>query len=161
MGVKKKSRYIFVAVISAVVQFYLSAFIFGVVSRGNVLTATIWNMAIIMFFVALEKLETHLSEKFAKKYADPKNKPSLLKKVLFGYLDGPSIKSALYFFYIAITVCSAIMAADASLFDWLDVNGFPFRDYLQSVRYGILLLIAADKFLDQILKDIKQNQKIS
>ena len=76
---------------------------------------------------------------------------SIVKKVLVFCFTGPSFKSSMYLFYIVILIISALMAADTYpyfVLSFLD-------DYLLSVRYGALILIAADKFMEQIFKDIK------
>ena len=65
------------------------------------------------------------------------------------YLNGPSFKAAIYLFYVVILVISGINVANP------DFIGPIFNDYLQSVQYGILILIAADAFLGQVFKDTK------
>jgi len=38
---------------------------------------------------------------------------------------------------------------------------YDFRSYLLSIEYGLILLVAADKFLDQFIKDKKQMRQIA
>jgi hypothetical protein len=61
---------------------------------------------------------------------------------------GASVKSALYLYYIGILVCTAIVVAEPEFPYLSDLKG-----YFQSVEYGILILIAADVFIDRLFKD--------
>jgi len=157
---KTKAKYIFWAIMYAVAQFVFTLYIFELVAQGNVLTATIWNMSIIMAFVIIDKLEMYAFSRLADKLHDRDKKRNVFLRVAFGYLVGPSAKSSLYFLYVVIIICSAIIAADAYMFEDIMVIQHPFSEYLQSMRYGLLLLVAADKFLDQIIRDIGTNKKM-
>jgi len=72
-----------------------------------------------------------------------------------------SIKSAVYFFYIVVLVVTAIRAAQPDFPIWPGLFGDTHLDpYLLSVRYGMLLLLAADKFLEQITQDLHSRTKM-
>ena len=116
------------------------------------LTATVWNIAFIILFLILDRLFDALT---AKTKSITKKKNNIFLRAINWYLDSASIKSGIYFFYIGITVCSAIMAADPEFIPQLT----EMSDFFLSVRYGILLLIAVDKFMEQIFKDIKKYHK--
>jgi len=149
---KRRVVYVLWAAAYAYGYFWLSfAVIFVGVADEDVLVATIWNLALIPIILISEKVEIYISCKIKSKI---KKKPTILMKslnVLFDVLLwGASFKSALYFFYIGLIICLAIVAADPD-FPALTHIG----DYLRSIRYGILVLIAADKFLEQVFKDLK------
>ena len=146
---KKKIVYILWAATSAYWILVLTSYIFYGVAEGHVLTATVWNMAFIVVFLISDRLFDMLTVK-TKALAKKKNNIAL--RALNWYLDSASFKSGIYFFYIGITVCSAIMAADPEFIPQLA----EMSDFFLSVRYGILLLIAVDKFMEQIFKDIKK-----
>jgi len=126
---KKKAIYIFWAVVYAIGVFYITVFIFNV-AGGNVLVAAIWNMVYIIIFLIIERIDYFILKKIKSK--DDNKKATIFKRILLAYLGSPSIKSALYFFYIGVTVVSAILAAEP---DFPTLSNF--SDYLLSVRYGI------------------------
>jgi len=119
-------------------------FIFQSVTNQNILTATIWNSAAIIFFLILGKIELPAAR---KKKAKKREYPRILQ--LFHEVTASvSIKAALYFFYIVLLMCTAIIAVEPD-FPILHNLG----DYFRSVYYGLLVLIATDKFLEQMFKD--------
>ena len=143
---KKKALFVISAAFYAFWYFYLTQVIYSNVD-GHIVSAVILNMLLILLFVISEKIENYFLKKIKSK--ETTEKPGVFKRILMAYFGGASFKSALYFFYIFFTIYSAIHAADPDF--------FPFRfsdSYLLSVRYGILFLLAADKFFEQIFKDI-------
>ena len=148
---KKKAIFVLYAAVYAYGVYLLTAFIFTTVARGDILVATIWNLAIIVTFVFLEKIENFAVIRLKSGLARTGKQPGIPKKLLISYLSGASIKSALYLYYIVILALSAILAADP---EFSALQG-GWSGYLLSMRYGILVLIATDKFFDQIFKDIK------
>jgi len=143
---KQRIIYILVAGLYAYGYFYLTAYFFFEVAEGNLLMATILNMSIIMLIVSIDKAEDYFLRKMLLKHEEKKN---IFIKLLKGYANSVSVKSALYFFYVGILICSALVSAQPDL-PYLSY----FKDYFQTVDYGILLLIAADQFLGQLFKDI-------
>ena len=136
-------------------SFYmLTYFFFTGIARGNVLYGTIWNMALILAFVVIDKIEAHLlillkSDSTGKKFG-------FMRNALNNYLYGPSMKCAIYLFYIMVMVKTAVLTADPEI-------GLLFgsREYFLSMRYGILVLVASDKFLEQTIKDISARTNIN
>ena len=143
---KKKLTYFMYAALIAYCYFWLTAFFFFNLTDRNVLISTVLNAAVIIAFVAMDKIEDYI---YIKLKAKPETKkPSIPKKILIWYVsDKVSTFSALYLFYIVILICTAIIKAEPD---------FPFppemTDYLQSVYYGMLILIATDKFTQQLFK---------
>ena len=131
----------------------LTYFFFVGIAKGNILSGTIWNIALILFFVAIDKIENYLlatlkPRKSGKRFG-------FLKSWLKNYLYGPSMKSAIYLFYIIVVAKTAVLTADPEI-------GLLFgsSDYFLSMRYGILVLVASDKFLEQTIKDISARNQI-
>ena len=147
IAIKKKVSYIFSSALYAFGIFMLTRLIYYIITGENVLAATIGNIILIIYFVVTEKIEEHILSIIKSKPEN--NKTNILRKVLIIYLSSPpSFKSAMYFFYIFVTIYSALLAA---------APDFPLQlpyDYLLSVRYGILILIAVDKFMEQISSDM-------
>jgi len=143
---RKKITYLIWAIVYALGHWTLSQNIFWGIANRDVMVATFWNAGFIVFFVLLEKFEIIIARKIRAKYAD--KEPGLLLRILDSYINGVSLKSALYLFYFVVLVFAAIHTASP------DVFSEEFGDYLQSVQYGILLLVAADTFFKQLSKDI-------
>lgn len=143
---RKKVTYLIWAIIYALGHWTLSQNIFWGVADRDVMIATFWNAGFIVFFVLLEKFEIIIARKIQARYAD--REPGFLLRMLDSYIKGVSFKSALYLFYFVILVFASIHAASPEVFNE------EFGDYLQSVQYGILLLVAADTFFKQLSKDI-------
>ena len=147
----KRIRYIFMAVIVAIAFFVLSYnLIFLRAMNENILHATVLNLFMIFFIVIGEKVEMYALAKVSQKWK-AEGKCPRLTKMAEQRLKDASFKSALYCFYIGILICSALIAAEPNFPVLRDKNS-----YFLSVRYGILVLVATDKFLEQVFKDIKK-----
>lgn len=151
--VKKKVGYVLWAALFAYGIYSLTIVIFFNIAEQNAFYATIGNIVLIIIFVITEKVEKYIYRKV--KLTTPKF-PTLRKLYDF-HMAGPSFKSAMYLFYIVIIVYSALIAANP---DFSVRYIFHDPDYLLSVRYGALVLIAADKFMEQIFKDIKEDDEV-
>ena len=148
---KKRLLYIAQAVLFAWGLFTLTQIIFA--NSASVLAATVSNMVTIVIFIVAEKVEYYILARLIAQKKAGKNL-NIFSKVLVFYLSGASFKSGMYFFYIVVTVYTAIIAAEPDF-------GLQFSyEYVMSVRYGILFLIAVDKFSEQVFKDIKNDDKI-
>jgi len=154
--IKKRISYTFSAAILAGCFYLFTIFIFNDVAGGNVLHATFWNTGAVIFFVLLEKAEKFLFAKLRKKAEE--HKLNLALRLAKRYFKGPSVKSALYLFYIVVLICTAILYAGYPIEIIFDDTILASRDYFGSVRYGLLVLIATDKFTAQLFKDIKEDE---
>ena len=145
--VKKKVGYIVSAVVWAVGYFYISVYLFFSVAGGHMLTGTILNIFYIVFALVQDKIEHRfLLWVNSRSKGDKKSLGLRIFNIVYG---GASFKTSLYLFYVVIIICSAIVSAEPD-FPYLS----SFSGYLKSVEYGILLLVAADSFLGQFLKDV-------
>jgi len=140
------AKYVAGAAIYALGHWMLTQSIFWGVADGNVLTASLLNAGYIVVFILLEKIETYICKKIKARNAG--KEPGLLLRLYYSYMSGASLKSALYLFYFVILVYATVDIASPGLFS------DEFSGYLQSVQYGILLLLAADTFITQLSKDI-------
>ena len=134
--------------------YFVCSYVLVYNSFGNeeLFAATVGNIIFIFFILALDKAERYLYKNMAKKLENKKDKKStFLYKIIKS--DDIPIRAGLYFFYIVLVICSAIVAADPK---------FPYLEnmtgYFQSVEYGILVLIAADGFMGQLFKDIENTE---
>jgi len=147
---KKRVVYFFSALWYAFFFFWLTTNIFYGVANGDVLPATIWNTALIVFLVIWDKIEENIYVRIKPKEGE---KPGLLKRIGLIYFGGASFKTSLYLFYFVMLIANALVAADPN---------FPFlyslSDYFKSVYYGILILFAADTFLTRLFDDAKEKR---
>ena len=151
---KKRIIYIMQSAVLGFLYFLLSyRLIFQNIAEGDVFIATIWNIAFIFVILISERIEVYIAIRVGEKIR--KKKPNILSKILDAYYKEASLKSALYCFYIVLIVCVALLAADPDFAPLSDMS-----DYFLSVRYGILALIAVDKFMEQVFKDLKSQDDL-
>ena len=149
--IKKRVTYFLTATVLAYAWFTISAMVYFDLSDRNVLTATIINFAAILFALIEEKIELY----FYKKKKAKEVERTILSRFIDFWMYGASLKSALYLYYIGILICTAFLAAEPD-FPYLS----EFKGYFQSVEYGILILVAADVFIDRLSKDVIEKDKI-
>jgi len=119
------------------------------IAEENAFIATISNMVMIVILVISEQIEYALGRWLEARCKDAK--PNLATRFIIRYLNsGPSLKTAMYLFYVIIIIIYALYLADPSFFS------YEIGAYLASVYYGILFLIAADKFTAQVVKELKK-----
>jgi len=146
--IKRKIIYTLWSILYAYGIFSLTVLIFSR-TGDRIYLAVILNMVMIIVFVVVEIIEDYFIAKVEAKESDLNH----ITKLIIRFLKGPTFKSAMYLFYIVILIYSALEAAEPDIF-----NRLP-QEYLISVRYGILVLIAADKFMAQVTKDIIYDYK--
>jgi len=148
--IRKKVKYMIWATIYALGHWSLTQSIFWGMANMNVLVASLLNAGYIVLFIVLEKIEIYICKKI--KARNTGREPGLILKMYYSYMSGVSLKTALYLFYFVILVHATIHMASPGVFS------DEFGDYLQSVQYGILLLLAADTFVAQLHKDIAEDE---
>lgn len=149
---KKRILYILQSAGLGFCYFFLSYhLVFKNLAEEDVFLATIWNLLLIFIILAIERIEVYIAIKFSSRIRQ--KKANMLSKILDIYFKEASLKSALYCFYIVLLICIALLAANPEFEPLGDMS-----DYFLSVRYGILVLIAVDKFMDQVFKDLKNQE---
>ncbi|MCL2353503.1 MAG: hypothetical protein FWC69_02610 [Defluviitaleaceae bacterium] len=146
---KKKVSYFFMALFYAWLYYQLTLGIW-MWSDGNALIATLGNIAAIFAFMVLDKGEAYLIKKAKTKGWD--ESPKTFMRGLMWYLYGPSMKSSLYLFYVIVLIGKAILAADPyfPILSNMAISHLPFMEY------GLMVLIAGDKFLSRLFKDVAE-----
>ena len=122
----------------------LTVLIFINAADRSMIAAMALNFALIIFFLIFDKLEDYFVIRLKAK------EQNTFTKIVIFFFSGVSFRSALYLFYVYILICLAIEAVEPDFFS--EETSL----YLQTVEYGILLLIAADTFLNQFLKDVEE-----
>ena len=147
--------YSFYAVVIAVI--YMLITYFGIFARGTegyALRTYIWNLVLIVLVLTFER--KYLAK--VKKNAEKRK----LKNKKNGAFYFVSFKASLYLFYMFALIASRMML----LIDFAELGRnaealHSFSVYLLSIEYGLILLVAADKFIDQFVKDKKQMAEIA
>ena len=130
---------------------------FGVFARGTdgfALRTYIWNLVLIAFVLLIDRRYLNKLKRSAEKRKAAGRKPKVLHFVSF--------KASLYLFYMfALTMSRLMLLLDFESLRWEAEMLYHFRSYLLSIEYGLILLVAADKFIDQFTKDKKQMKEIA
>jgi len=126
---------------------------YGIFSRGAegfALRTYIWNLVLITLVLLIDRLYLSQLKKNAEKRKAANRKSKVLHFVSF--------KASLYLFYMFALAASRLML----LVDAGEIEAaYSFRNYLLSIEYGLILLVAADKFIDQFIKDKKQMRELA
>lgn len=142
--------YTFYSVIMAVI--YGMFTYFGVFARGTegfALRTYIWNLVLITLVLLIDRLYLRKLKNNVMKKETKQRKAKVLHFISF--------KASLYLFYIfALTTSRLMLLLDFELLRWEVEALYSFQSYLLSIEYGLILLVAADKFIDQFIKDKKQ-----
>lgn len=113
----------------------------------NMFTAHIWNIVGISVVLIIDKRRINGIYRKLETCTDSEILFKLRKK------DVSSIKTSLYLFYISsLFVSQMAVMTDINLSDHL-------QGYLQSVSYGVIFLIALDKFFEYLSSDNKRIKK--
>jgi len=153
---KRKAVLVIWAGMTAWGYFWATLMIFD--RSPSLLMATVLN-AVLIIFLLLFDIASDLIYHACYKYISGSR--NIFLKMVNAYFGASSIKSGVYFFYIAVLIVTAIRAADPDFPIWVGLFGDDHLDpYLLSVRYGMLLLLAADKFLEQITQDLHHRTKM-
>jgi len=140
------------ALIYGVIAYFV---IYRWIANGNMLVTYLGNIVFIVAILMLDEVGVRFSQ--------TKN-PTLTVEVFhkMGRLDKGfylasliSFKSALYMFYIVALVLSRLTLLEP------DSIPFPVNNFLLSIEYGLVLLIASDKLIGQLRKDERRMMKIS
>ena len=130
---------------------------FGVFARGTdgfALRTYIWNILLIIIVLFVDRRYLIKIKRNAEKRGSHDKKTKMLHFVSF--------KASLYLFYMFALVSSRLLLLlDLEELRWETESVYNFRNYLLSIEYGLILLVAADKFIDQFIKDKKQMKEIA
>ena len=137
------------AVIMAVI--YGMVTYFGIFARGTegfALRTYIWNLVLITVVLIVDRRYLAKLKRNAAKRKAENRRAKVLHFVSF--------KASLYLFYMfALSASRLMLLLDFETLPWEVESLYHFRSYLLSIEYGLILLVAADKFIDQFLKDKK------
>ena len=104
-----------------------------------------------MFILLSNELSLYL---LRKRKENPSKNKWLSMLFLSSKHDLVCFKTALYIFFVFVLIFSAILSLDPSI----QVSD-SFRNYLASMEYGFVLLIAVDALISQFSKDEQRVKK--
>ena len=142
--------YVFYAFVMAAIFGIATYFIlYPLISDGRMLTAHILNFLLIVVTLLADKIEHNMMLK--KKSKSNQNKiVSIIRTVLSPRMGHISFKTSLYLFYFFTLILSVALRLD----NFIEVTD-NFRDYIFTLEYGVMFLIAADMFIKHLIIDSK------
>ena len=112
------------------------------------------NLLLIALVLLIDKIYLATIKKNAEKRKAANRKSKVLHFISF--------KASLYLFYIfTLTFSRLMLLLDFTVLGWEVEAVYNFGEYLRSMEYGLIVLVAADKFIDQFIKDKKQMKEIA
>jgi len=140
--IRKKVNYVTWSIFSAFAFHWISLSVFYGIAGGDVRLAMMLNLSVILLFVILDRFETWWLYKLNEK----EKQGQRVSKALKFYLMGPGMKSGMYLYYIFVVMENVLVENQA------------YSLFYTGVRYGLLVLIAGDKFMEQLMKDMKYRE---
>ena len=113
------------------------------------LSAHALNFGLILFSLALDKVQYAMMAKKQDEIKLNQGKQSFVIRILFPQDMGHiSFKTSLYLFYFFILLVSVVLQSS----DFINASE-NFEDYIFTVEYGVMFLLAADMFIKHLVKD--------
>jgi len=122
-----------------------------VISGNSVVIAYLLNIGYILTLLTLDMIL----------YAKIESKELVItkdnyKRYRYAYFDNyVSSKATVYLFYIFVLIAGQLHYFNPAL-----LSG-EFGDYLESIKYCLVIVMALDKLIEHILKDVKRISKLS
>jgi hypothetical protein len=138
-----RAAYIIEAIALAMAYFFLSTLLFSHF-RGDRLASVIGNFVLIVIVIVLDRVAIAIRRRVASNASAPESRTY----AILWWLAGPSWKASLYLFYVFILACQALLYAKLTS---------PFlqamTEYISTVYFGLLILVALDKFVGLMRKE--------
>ena len=149
---KQIALYILISLISVIGYGYITFFlIYRDLAGGSMLYSYLWNIGFIIAFLLIDALIYMKMQ--SKEFAITKKNYFFAR---WTFIESSiSFKTTIYLFYIFILIGSRVAVLDPTLVS------AEFRNFMLSIEYGLVLVIAFDKLIESFLKDHKRMQKIS
>ena len=118
------------------------------------LWAYILNGITIVFVTVEDKVKRYLLYKRKKEPFKNKTLTTIFDYLILEKYHTASMKSSLYLFYIFALVVSQVLI----IHPYIEASE-SLRSYFTTVGFGLVLLVAVDKFLAQFMKDDKDGEE--
>jgi len=153
---KKRLKVVFVfeTIVTAGV-FWLIAYylIYERLAGGHPLIAYVYNIIFIIIMLILDKILDYFMTREDFLTRDRGKVANFFARLLFA-AHFVSFKTALYLFYIAMLVVSRVSMLEEGL-----ISGH-LDTFINSVEFGVVLLIPLDRFIELITKDDRRIENI-
>jgi len=143
-----------------VISIWLISFaFFYLIFSYNPLLAYLGNVFFVFGILAEEKMIGEAKEFLYNKLQKETFIKKYLRKQLAIERHKPSVKSALYFYYIICLIVGRVLILDdGTIFGNIRIIQES-RDYFTGIYYVLILLVAADKFKEHFTKEKKHRDK--
>ena len=122
-----------------------------VIAGNSVALSYLFNIGYIVILLIIDTILYRKME--SKELAITKEN---YKRYRYAYIDSyVSSKTTVYLFYIFV-----LIAGQLHYFNPVLLSG-EFGDYLESIKYCLVIVMALDKLIDHIFKDVKRISKLS
>ncbi|MCL2574737.1 MAG: hypothetical protein FWE34_09335 [Defluviitaleaceae bacterium] len=138
-------KYMTLAILTATIYGYAAyTVIYQNLADGSILHAYLWNVVFIIILLIIDKLlhAELLSDKFKV------TKRNYFYAIWMYFENLISFKTTIYVFYIFILITSRVTTIDPTLVSE------DFRNFVLSIEYGLILVVAFDKLMEHLFKDI-------
>jgi len=139
---------LFVAVIYGLFSFFV---IYRLMAGQDVLYAYLWNIGFIIVFLVFDKVvhDVLLSKELII------TKKNYFIATMVHTASFISFKTVLYLFYTFILIISRVSMLQPEILNDM------YRNFVLSIEYCLILLVAFDKFLEHLLKDERRIRRIT
>jgi len=139
---------LFVAILYGLFSFFI---IYRTLAGQNVLFAYLWNIGFIIVFLVFDKVVNYIL--LSKELVITKK--NYFIATIVHTASFISFKTVLYLFYTFILIISRVsMLRPEVLSDYL-------RNFVLSIEYCLILLVAFDKFIEHLMKDERRIRLIT
>ena len=146
---------LFASVHGVIFFIFTCQFNYYFIAGRDVLRATVLNMAAVVLFLMVDKWEVYMAARLAEQVEKGDDSPLTRSLLSFFNWGGISAKTGLYWFYVVLLFLMAIVAADP---DFAVLNNY--RNYFDTVSYGLLILITYDKFLERFIDELRAGKRV-
>jgi len=155
-----QQKFIYISTLfTYIISFWiLSFFIFQTFFGNNPLLGYLGNILLMIWVLTEDNLMSKGQEWLVKKMETENILKKRIKKSLSTARYKPSMKSALYFYYIICLIVGRALILDNGAF----IPTTPFieetKQYFSNIYYVLILLVAADKFKEHFTKEKKHRE---
>jgi len=151
-GIITISKYMIIAIFFAILYGYAAyTVIYQNLADGSMLYAYLWNIIFIIALLILDKV-IHARMQSREFVITKRNYIFALWMHIENFV---SFKTTLYLFYIFVIIASRVSMIDPTLLN------DEFRGFVLSIEYSLILVIAFDKLMEHLYKDIGRTKTMS
>ena len=137
-------------IMAAAYGYFTYPSIYALIEEGRILEANVTNLSYIVMLLLFDKMLYRFTNQFLalRKLLSKNLFTKMVRAMLLPKIGLISIKSGLYVFYIFVLVQSKAMQVSPTL-----VFSSSFEQYIITMEYGLVMLLAADTLIKQLATD--------